>query len=76
MFAGYQYTHSTASGFSVNRMGSEFDRPSFLADLGTQANITTAATWTKLTNWDTQAGFGTFKSSYSFDEATGMLTSL
>lgn len=64
------YDQSLGSGFSVNRMGSEFDRPSFLADLGQNMTVTRAG-WYKLANWDTQAGFGTFKSSYAFNEATG-----
>lgn len=64
------YTLSTMSGFSVNRMGSAFDLPSFLADLNTNQTISKTV-YTPLANWNANAGYGTFTTGFSFDEPSG-----
>ncbi|XP_065191350.1 uncharacterized protein LOC135822498 [Sycon ciliatum] len=67
------YTLSTMSGFSVNRMGSAFDLPSFLADLNTNQTISKTV-YTPLANWNANAGYGTFTTGFSFDEPSGVFT--
>ena len=68
------YQISTQSGFSVNRMGSEFDRPAFLADLLSSRTITTANRFLTLTNWTTQGNYGLFQSDLNFNPVTGTFT--